>query len=117
MIRWGILGCGKIARKFASDLRFIKDAELVAVGAREQCNADAFAMEFPVKHIHESYESLAQNPEVDVIYIATPHGYHHEHTMLCLKHKKAVLCEKAFAMNTRQASEMITFAKAQGVFL
>jgi len=117
MTRWGILGCGKIARKFASDLRLIKDAELVAIGARELHTADDFAREFPAKHIHESYEALVKNPEVDVIYIATPHGYHHEHTMLCLKHKKAVLCEKAFAMNTRQATEMITFAKAQGVFL
>src|SRR6187431_3162226 len=117
MIRWGILGCGKIARKFASDLKLVKDTELFAVAAREQSTADAFAKEFPVKYKYGSYESLAQNPEVDIIYIATPHGFHHEHTMLCLKHKKSVLCEKAFAMNTRQATEMITFAKAQGVFL
>ena len=117
MIRWGILGCGKIARKFASDLKYVKDAQLVAVAAREQSAAEEFAKDFPAKHKHGSYESLAQNPEVDVIYIATPHGFHHEHTMLCLKYKKAVLCEKAFAMNTRQVTEMITLAKAQGVFL
>jgi len=116
-IRWGILGCGKIARKFAADLKWVDDAELIAVGAREQSTADAFAKDFPAKHVHGSYEALVSNPEVDVIYVATPHGLHHEHVMLCLKHKKAVLCEKAFAINYRQAKEMIDFAKAQNTFI
>ncbi|MCU0368137.1 MAG: Gfo/Idh/MocA family oxidoreductase [Cyclobacteriaceae bacterium] len=116
-IRWGILGCGKIARKFAADLKFVKDAELFAVGAREQSTADAFVKDFPAKYAHNSYEALVSNPEVDVIYVATPHGLHHEHVMLCLKHKKAVLCEKAFAINFRQAKEMIDFAKAQNTFI
>ena len=116
-IRWGILGCGKIARKFAADLKFVLDAELIAVGAREQATADAFAKEFPAKHIHGNYESLVSDPEVDVIYVATPHALHHEHVMLCLKHKKAVLCEKAFAINYRQAKAMIDFAKAQNIFI
>ncbi len=116
-IRWGILGCGKIARKFASDLRLVKDAELVAVGARAQENATAFQKEFPCHYAHDSYEALVTSSEVDVIYVATPHGLHHEHVMLCLKHKNAVLCEKAFALNHRQASEMIAFAKAQNTFL
>lgn len=116
-IRWAILGCGKIARKFAADLKLVKDAELIAVGAREQATADAFAKDFPAKYKHNSYEALVQNPEVDVIYVATPHGLHHEHVMLCLKHKKAVLCEKAFALNHRQAKEMVAFAKAQNTFL
>ncbi len=116
-IRWGILGCGKIARKFAADLKWVEDAELIAVGAREQSTADTFAKEFPAKHVHGSYEALVSNPEVDVIYVATPHGLHHEHVMLCLKHKKAVLCEKAFAINHREAKEMIDFAKAQNTFI
>ena len=116
-IRWAILGCGKIARKFAADLRLVKDAELIAVAAREQSKADAFAKDFPAKYKHNSYEALVQNPEVDVIYVATPHGLHHEHVMLCLKHKKAVLCEKAFALNYAQAKEMVDFAKAQNTFL
>ncbi len=116
-IRWGILGCGKIARKFAADLRLVVDAELMAVGAREQSTADTFAKDFPAKFVHGSYEALVSNPEVDVIYVATPHGLHHEHVMLCLKHKKAVLCEKAFAINYREAKEMIDFAKAQNTFI
>lgn len=116
-IRWGILGCGKIARKFAADLKWVGDAELTAVAARDQFKADAFASEFPVRHKHNTYEALAQNPEVDVIYVATPHGLHHQHVLLCLRHKKAVLCEKAFAINHRQAKEMIDYAKAQGTFI
>jgi predicted dehydrogenase len=117
IIRWGILGCGKIARKFASDLQWVKNAQLIAVGAREQTTADAFAKDFPAKYKHNSYQSLAENPEVDVIYIATPHSFHREHVMLCLKNKKAVLCEKPFAINLREAKEMVDFARVQKVFL
>ena len=116
-IRWGILGCGRIARKFAADLKLVDDAELIAVGARALSTAEAFASDFPSKHIHGSYEALVSDPEVDVIYVATPHALHHQHVMLCLKHKKAVLCEKAFAINYRQAKEMIDFANAQNTFI
>ncbi len=116
-IRWGILGCGKIARKFASDLQWVRDAKLVAIGAREQSSADAFAKDFPVQYKHGNYQALVENPEVDVIYVATPHALHYEHVMLCLRHKKAVLCEKAFAMNYWQTKEMIDYAKSQQTFL
>jgi predicted dehydrogenase len=116
-IRWGILGCGRIARKFAADLQYVKDAELVAVGSRNQQTADEFAKEFPAHNRHGNYEALAADKEVDVIYVASPHGLHYEHTLLCLQHKKAILCEKAFAINSQQAKEMIATAKAQNVFL
>ncbi|MDJ1500073.1 Gfo/Idh/MocA family oxidoreductase [Xanthocytophaga agilis] len=116
-IRWGILGCGKIARKFASDLQFVNNAQLIAVASRSQSTADAFAREFPAKYKHNSYEALVQNPEVDVIYIATPHVYHYEHTLLCLNHSKAVLCEKPFAINNHQVKEMIALAQDKKVFL
>jgi predicted dehydrogenase len=116
-IRWGILGCGRIARKFAADLSLVTDAKLFAVGARHLEHARKFAYEFPAPHVYGSYEDLVSDPEVDVIYIATPHALHHEHTLLCLKHKKAVLCEKAFALNLRQAKEMITESRENGIFL
>ena len=116
-IRWGILGCGRIARKFANDLKLVDDAELIAVGSRSIDNANAFAKDFPVLYTHGSYEALVQNELVDVIYIATPHSEHYQNTMLCLENKKAVLCEKAFAVNSKQAQEMIDLAKAQKVFL
>ncbi len=117
MIRWGILGCGRIARKFASDLKLVKNAELVACGARSKQSADEFVQEFSVKHKHYSYEDLVINKEVDVIYIATPHSHHYEHTLLCIKNNKAVLCEKAFAINYTQAEEMIRAARDKKVFL
>jgi predicted dehydrogenase len=116
-IRWGILGCGRIARKFAADLSLVPDARLTAVGARQLENARAFANDFPASHVHGSYEELVSNPEVDVIYVASPHALHHEHTLLCLNHNKAVLCEKAFALNLRQAKEMVETARSRKVFL
>lgn len=117
MIRWGILGCGRIARKFASDLKLVENAQLVACGARNAASADAFAKEFSVRNIHYSYESLVKDNEVDVIYVATPHSHHHEHTLLCIDHNKAVLCEKAFAINYKQVKEMIDAARNKKVFL
>src|SRR5690242_14067195 len=117
MIRWGILGCGRIARKFASDLKLVKNAELIACGARSKQSADEFAQEFSVKHKHYSYEDLVKNKEVDVIYVATPHSHHHKHTLLCIENNKAVLCEKAFAINYKQAKEMIDAARTKKVFL
>ena len=116
-IRWGILGCGRIAGKFASDLLLVKDAELVAVGSRSMEKAASFAEKYPASHVHGSYEDLVSDLEVDVVYVASPHSHHHEHTLLCLKNNKAVLCEKAFAINARQASEMLTEANNRNLFL
>ena len=116
-IRWGILGCGRIARKFAADLALVTDAKLMAVGARQLENAKAFAKDFPASRVHGSYEDLVKDPDVDVIYVASPHALHHEHTLLCLEHKKAVLCEKAFAINRRQAKEMVDASRKNQVFL
>jgi predicted dehydrogenase len=117
IIRWGILGTGRIARKFASDLKLVENAELIAIGSRGKESADEFNKEFPVKYCHYSYLDLVQNPEVDVIYVATPHNLHYENTLLCLQHNKAVLCEKPFAMNSRQAIEMIEKAREKKLFL
>ncbi len=116
-IRWGILGCGRIARKFATDLKLVDDAVLIAAGARSIESANAFAKDFPVAYAHGSYEELVQNENVDVIYIATPHSEHYKNTMLCLEHGKAVLCEKAFAINSQQAKAMIEKAHDKKVFL
>lgn len=116
-IRWGILGTGRIARKFASDLKLAEGCELVAAGSSTPESANKFREEFPVKYSHDNYYDLVNNPEVDVIYIATPHSMHHEHALLCLNHGKAVLCEKAFALNGSQAAEMIDTAREKKVFL
>lgn len=116
-VRWGILGCGRIARKFAADLRLVADAELTAIASRNKETLELFAKDFPSRHLHNSYEGLVTNKEVDVIYVATPHSHHHEHSMLCLNHNKGVLCEKAFAINSRQAMEMVKTAREKKVFL
>lgn len=116
-IRWAVLGCGRIARKFATDLKLVDDAVLVAAGARSIESANAFAKDFPVAYTHGSYEDLVQNENVDVIYIATPHSEHYKNAMLCLEHGKAVLCEKAFAVNSIQVKAMIEKAREKKVFL
>ncbi|MEY4115100.1 MAG: hypothetical protein RLZ76_1793 [Bacteroidota bacterium] len=116
-IRWGILACGKIAKKFAADLKLVEDGELIAVASRDVERAKQFAADFPAKYVFGSYEELVNCDEVDAIYVASPHSHHHEHTLLCLNHGKAVLCEKAFAINQQQAKEMIELARTKKVFL
>jgi predicted dehydrogenase len=116
-VRWGILGCGKIAAKFATDLQLVADGELTAIASRNPRTAEAFASVFKPKFVYHSYEALAESNEVDVIYVATPHGFHYDNALLCLKHSKAVLCEKAFALNLAQAREMVELARKQKVFL
>ncbi len=116
-IRWGILGCGRIAKKFAADLALVADAELFALGARQLSTAKEFAKEFPARNVYGSYEELVSDPDVDVIYIASPHGLHHEHALLCLHHGKPVLCEKAFALNLRQVKDMVHVSQTKKVFL
>ena len=116
-IRWGILGPGRIAKKFAMGLQSVPDAKLVAVGSRTAGNAAAFAAEFNIPSVYTSYEALVADPQVDVIYVATPHPMHHEAAMLCLKAKKAVLCEKPFTLNARETQELIDCARHENVFL
>jgi len=116
-IRWGIIGLGKIANKFATDLMTLKNIELVAVASRNQQNADDFAQKFNAKKAYNSYLDLAKDNQVDAVYIATPHSFHKEHTLLCLQNKKAVLCEKPFAMNLQEVTEMISVAKENNVLL
>jgi predicted dehydrogenase len=116
-IRWGILGCGNIANKFAADLKWVNDAELVAVASRSQLKASELSTKYGAHHAFNSYEALVSSPDVDAIYIATPHGLHYEHALLCLNHKKAVLCEKAFALNTTQVTKIIAAARKHDVFL
>ena len=116
-IRWGIIGLGKIANKFATDLASIETVELVAVASRNIQNANNFAEKHNAKKAYSSYEELAKDTNVDAVYIATPHSFHKEHAILCLRNKKAVLCEKPFAMNLSEVAEMIQVAKENNVLL
>ena len=116
-IRWGILGTGAIAAAFATALRQVTDATLFAVGSRSQTSADDFAQTHDLIRAFASYAELAADPDVDVVYIASPHTAHFEHTMLCLGAGKHVLCEKPFALNSTQTEQMVALAKHNGLFL
>jgi predicted dehydrogenase len=116
-IRWGILSTGRIAKKFAEGLSVLPDAELVAVGSRAQSSADAFGDTYGVPRRHASYDALVNDPDVDVIYVATPHPLHRENSILCLEAGKAVLCEKPFAINASEAKEVVSLAREKRLFL
>ena len=114
---WAILGCGKIARKFVQDLSLLENANLYAAASRNLDNAKEFVNDLGFEKAYGSYKEMVQDPEVDIVYIATPHAMHMEHSILCMEHKKAVLCEKAFAMNTKEVDRMIKVSKENKTFL
>jgi len=115
--RWGIIGLGSIANKFASGLQAIPDAELAAVASRSQEKADQFGDRYNASKRYGSYQHLAEDPDIDAVYIATPHPMHEEDTLLCLATGKAVLCEKPFAINASQATRMIAASQEHNAFL
>ena len=116
-IKWGILGLGKIAGKFCDGLQHASNAKLYAVASRDLNKAEEFAAKFEAKKSYGSYEELLKDEAVQVVYIATPHAFHHELAIKCIAHGKAVLCEKPFALNYKQAREMISLAREKNVFI
>jgi predicted dehydrogenase len=115
-LRWGILGTGGIAGAFAADLRLTGSGVAAAVGSRSQGSADRFADKFGIARRHASYESLAADPDVDVIYVATPHPMHRDNAVLALRAGKHVLVEKPFTMTAAEAREVAGVAREQGLF-
>jgi predicted dehydrogenase len=115
--KWGIMAPGKMSAKFTAGLKLLENAELYAVGSRDLKRAKQFAEDFGFKKYFGSYEELAADRDLEIVYIASPHSYHREHTLLCLKNGKAVICEKAFALNSHEVEEMINEATRQKVFL
>ncbi len=116
-LRWGVIGTGKIAATFARDLRLIEEGDVVAVGSRRRESAERFAQEFGVARHYDSYEALVHDPDVDAVYVATPHPMHLENASLALRHGKAVLVEKAFTMTAAEARELVALARAKGLFM
>jgi len=114
---WAILGCGNIAKKFSTELKTLPNANLYATASRNAENAQNFANKFGFKKAFGSYQEMVKDPKVDIVYVATPHNFHLEHTLLCLNHKKAVLCEKAFAINSKEVEQMIIASKENNTFL
>jgi predicted dehydrogenase len=116
-IRWGILGPGNIARRFAEGVKSVNDARLTAVGSRDLAKANSFADQYDIPNRYGSYQELVADPEVDVIYVATPHNFHKEHSLLALNAGKPVLCEKPFTINAKEAEEVIATARVKNLFL
>ena len=114
---WGIIGPGKIANKFAVALTLVDGARLGAVASRDTQKAKDFAAKHGAAKTYDSYAALAADPDIQAIYVATPHGFHAEHSILCLKHGKAVLCEKPLALNAAEVSAMIAAATKHQAFL
>jgi predicted dehydrogenase len=116
-IRWGIMATGGIAGKFAEALALIPEAQIAAVGSRTQAKAEEFGATWNIPKRYGSYRDLARDPEVDVVYIATPHSLHRDNCIECLEAGRAVLCEKPLAVNAGQAREVVDLARRKNLFL
>ena len=114
--KWGIIGPGRIAEKFAQDLNLVEDGILHAIASRNHERATAFAEKYQVANVFSSYEEMVHSGELDIVYIATPHTFHHAHTLLCLENQVPVLCEKPAAINSQQLQEMIGMAEKKQIF-
>src|ERR671932_2851249 len=115
-VRFGVVGTGGIAATFTDDLRLLPDAEVVAVGSRTQRSADEFAAAHGVERAHPTYEGLLSDGEVAVVYVATPHPWHHPVAMQAIASGKAVLVEKPFTMTGDEAQEIADAARRTGTF-
>ncbi|MET3973761.1 Gfo/Idh/MocA family oxidoreductase [Cellulosimicrobium sp. 4261] len=116
-IRWGILGAGGIASSFAEAVRLHTQGRVASVGSRDRVRAERFATAHGVPTTHHGYDELVEDPQVDVVYVATPHSHHHEHALLAIRAGKHVLVEKAFTRNEAEAVEVLDAAREAGVFV
>ena len=115
-INWGILGTGYIAQEFARGLRMLPDAKLLAVGSRKLETAQKFANQFQISRAYQSYEELVADKDIDIVYIATPNIAHKDNCILCLEAGKAILCEKPFTLNAKDARDVIELARHKKLF-
>jgi len=115
-VRWGVVGPGRIASAVVKDFPQVPGAKLVAVASRSADRAKAFAAEHGASRVHDSYRAIVEDPEVDVLYIATPHPQHRAVTLAALRAGKAVLVEKAFTVTPAATREIVDVARATGVF-
>ncbi|GAB2840898.1 Gfo/Idh/MocA family oxidoreductase [Streptomyces deserti] len=116
-VRWGILATGGIAAAFTADLLDLPDAEVVAVASRSEASARVFAERFGIERAYGDWNALAQDADIDVVYVATPHSAHRAAAGLCLAAGRSVLCEKPFTLNVREAEELVALAREHGRFL
>jgi predicted dehydrogenase len=116
-VRWGIIGAGRIAHSFASDIAATSNAQLTAVAARSGDRARSFAAQYHLPHAHEGYAALYENPDVDAVYVATPHSLHLSNCQQAMLAGKAVLCEKPLVLDPDETIALIDAAKDSGQYL
>lgn len=116
-VKWGLIGAGNISSKFAKALNSLEHTQITAIASRDIVKARAFADRFSIEKAYGSYEEIVRDPEIDVIYIGTPHTEHRENAKLCMINGKAVLCEKPFTLNYEEAKELEELAREHDVFL
>ncbi|MBW4082375.1 Gfo/Idh/MocA family protein [Paenibacillus sp. S150] len=116
-VKWGILSTGWIAHQFVTDLAHTSNGIAYAVGSRNQESADEFAKNHGISVAHATYEDLVNDPEVDAVYIGTPHPFHKDNALLALRAGKAVLCEKPFTVNSAELEEIVAYAREHKLFL
>lgn len=118
-IRWAIIGPGEIAKSFMDDMKYVKysDNDVISVMSNTLEGAKEFADEHKVSGVFDNVERMLTSERPDVVYVSSPHSAHYKETMICLKHKVPVLCEKPISLNLRQASEMVALSKANQTFL
>ena len=117
VFNWGIIGPGRIAHKFAEAVNKMDDASIYAIASRSTKDPEELKQSFSAEKCYDAYEALVADPQVDAIYVATPHRFHHQNAKLCLEAGKPVLCEKSFTMNAREAEELFNLSQSRGVFL
>ena len=116
-LRVGLMGAGNIAGVMANTINGMKGVTLYGIASRTEQKAGVFAKQYGVKKAYGSYEAMLKDEKIDLVYIATPHSEHYDNAMLCIKHKKPVLCEKAFTANAKQAREVLAYAEKEKVFI
>jgi predicted dehydrogenase len=116
-VRWGILGTGRITHRFVQDFAFVPNGEVVAVASRSQETADAFAARYRIPRAYSSYQRLLDDPQVDAVYVATPHTLHFRNTADAIQVRKHVLCEKPFTVGARESRSLFRLAEQSSVFV
>ncbi|MFC1740655.1 Gfo/Idh/MocA family protein, partial [Pseudomonadota bacterium] len=116
-VRWGIVSTGRITHQFVQDFRFVPNGEVVAVASRTQESAEVFAGEYDIPKAYAGYQRLLEDPEVDAVYVATPHTLHFQNTADAIAAGKHVLCEKPFTVNPRESEKLFSLAGQSSVFV
>lgn len=117
VLKWGIVSTGRIADKFCQDMAYVENGEVTAVAARNLKSASDFAAKHKIDKAYESYQTLFDDQDIDIIYIATPHNFHFKHVRDALSAGKHVLCEKPITISSKELSTLSALAKKKNVFL